>query len=276
MATIKNCFIALIAICVMSACGGSGNSNKKGSSEKTAGDFPLEVEKTVTGPFSESIEVTNAVLKISEGYFGTKLMVEVQRTSAELPFDPNDADVCGSRSGKSYQWCISADILGESNLPVETNLGIYGYTPFEQLPSLKNGETVWLEFSMNSKELEKEPSKAKKVKLASKVEYEDRTVSGTFPVSSESETSSVSSKSKSEDWDAVLKSYEEFIDQYIKLLKKSQTGDMSALTEYAKYMEKASDLSEKLENANDELTSAQAAKFLKLQAKLANAAASAL
>jgi len=83
-----------------------------------------------------------------------------------------------------------------------------------------------------------------------------------------------SSKSSSEDWDAILKDYESFIDKYISLMKKAQKGDMNALTEYAEYMEKANDLGEKLGNADDDLTPAQAAKFIKLQAKLANAAAS--
>ena len=252
--------IVLLTICLLTACGGG---NKKASSAKT-GDFPLEIEKIVSGPFSESLEVTNAVLKISDQAFGSKLMVEVKRTSAELPLDPNDADVCGVRSGKSYSWCISADILGESNLPVETNLDIYGYKPFEQLLSLQSGESVWLEFSTRDKDLKNDPSKAKKVKLMSSVEYENRTISGTV---------STSSKNGSEDWDAILKSYEAFIDKYISLMKKASSGDMSALAEYPEYMEKAMDLSEKLGNAGSNLSSAQAAKFVKLQTKLANAAA---
>lgn len=75
-----------------------------------------------------------------------------------------------------------------------------------------------------------------------------------------------------EDWDAYLKSYEEFINQYIKLLEKSKSGDMSALMEYAGYMEKASDLQEKMEKAKSELSPAQMTKFLKLQNKLIKAA----
>jgi hypothetical protein len=79
--------------------------------------------------------------------------------------------------------------------------------------------------------------------------------------------------SSSEDWDAVLKSYENYIDQYIKLLKKANSGDLNALTEYAEMMEKATDLAEKMENAGDELSTSQMTKFVKLQTKLANAAA---
>lgn len=76
----------------------------------------------------------------------------------------------------------------------------------------------------------------------------------------------------SEDWDAVLKSYENYIDQYIKLMKKAKNGDASAMTEYVEMMEKATDLSEKMESAGDDLSTSQMNKFLKLQTKLANAA----
>lgn len=76
----------------------------------------------------------------------------------------------------------------------------------------------------------------------------------------------------SEDWDAVLKSYENYIDQYIKLMKKAKNGDASAMTEYAEMMEKATDLAEKMESAGDDLSTAQMNKFMKLQTKLANAA----
>ena len=74
--------------------------------------------------------------------------------------------------------------------------------------------------------------------------------------------------------DEYLKSYEEYVDQYIKLMKKAKDGDVSAMTEHAEYMEKATDLSEKMEKAESEMSSAQMAKFLKIQAKLTQAASS--
>ena len=76
----------------------------------------------------------------------------------------------------------------------------------------------------------------------------------------------------SNDWNDVLDEYEEFVDSYIKLLKKSQSGDMNALNEYASYMEKATSLSEKLEAADDDLTPAQLARYQKITMKMAQAA----
>lgn len=75
-----------------------------------------------------------------------------------------------------------------------------------------------------------------------------------------------------EDWDKVLKSYESYIDQYIKLLKKASTGDATALSDYPAMMEKATDLSDKLDKASDNMSPAQLAKFMKLQTKLVEAA----
>jgi hypothetical protein len=77
--------------------------------------------------------------------------------------------------------------------------------------------------------------------------------------------------SSDENWDAVLKSYEDYIDKCIKLVKKAGSGDVSAITEYADILEKAEDLQNKLENASKDLSAAQASKLLKLQTKLANA-----
>jgi len=82
-----------------------------------------------------------------------------------------------------------------------------------------------------------------------------------------------SSSSETENWDKVLDSYENYIDQYIKLLKKAEDGDMDAMSEYTEMMEKATDLTEKMENADDEMSTSQMSRFVKLQNKLANAAA---
>lgn len=87
-----------------------------------------------------------------------------------------------------------------------------------------------------------------------------------------SNSSSSNYSSSSNNWDKVLDSYEDYIDNYIKLLKKANDGDVSALTEYVKMMEDATDLAEKLDNASDELTAKQMTKFLKLQTKLVDSA----
>lgn len=78
--------------------------------------------------------------------------------------------------------------------------------------------------------------------------------------------------SSNSNYDELLKSYENYIDQYIRLLKKAKNNDMSALSEYPSMMKKAQDLQSKIGNVQGQLNSSQIHKFAKLQEKLANAA----
>ena len=85
------------------------------------------------------------------------------------------------------------------------------------------------------------------------------------------EAEATSSKSSSADVDKLLDEYESYMNQTIKLVKKAQNGDMSAMTEYASLLEKAQSLQEKLEDFKGEMTSAQAARLTKIAAKASQA-----
>lgn len=80
------------------------------------------------------------------------------------------------------------------------------------------------------------------------------------------------SKNSSKNWDKVLSDYESYTNQYIKLLKKANAGDISAMTEYVNMLQKAQDIQESLSDANDEMTPAQLQRFMRIQEKLINAA----
>ena len=84
-------------------------------------------------------------------------------------------------------------------------------------------------------------------------------------------TSSVAAASSSSDWDSILDSYEKYVNEYIAVYKKVQAGDMSAYSKMASLMEKYQKLAEQLENASDEMTASQMARFQKINAKLAKA-----
>lgn len=72
--------------------------------------------------------------------------------------------------------------------------------------------------------------------------------------------------------DALIASYDKYVDKYIATMKKVKAGDPTAMTEYAKLLKQAQDLQKKLEKVEDEMTEAQAAKFNKITLKLAKAA----
>lgn len=78
--------------------------------------------------------------------------------------------------------------------------------------------------------------------------------------------------SNGEDWDSLLDSYEEYVDMYISLLKKASAGDLSAVSEYADYLNKAQEFSKKLENSTDEMTVSQVARLSKITQKMLQAA----
>ena len=63
-------------------------------------------------------------------------------------------------------------------------------------------------------------------------------------------------KGGSEDWDALLAAYEQYVDKYISYVKKAAKGDITALTEYPSLMKKAQQLSDKIQKAQGELSSA--------------------
>jgi hypothetical protein len=79
------------------------------------------------------------------------------------------------------------------------------------------------------------------------------------------------SKKGSVKWDKTLDSYDEYVNQYVKLIKKINQGDTSIMTEYAEMMEKANDFSNKLNNAGNDLSTSQMTRFMKIQTKLASA-----
>lgn len=144
----------------------------------------------------------------------------------------------------------------------------------------KAGDTKEFTFSekfFNDDVYKKVTDGAAKIALT-EVKYsipENERSSSSLSSSSESgdsdEEASDSEGGSSEDFAALLSSYEEYVDQYIALMKKAQAGDMSAMTEYASFMEKAQDLSDKMSKCQDNASAADWAKFTKIQAKMLDA-----
>ncbi|MBQ7664544.1 MAG: hypothetical protein IJS43_04900 [Bacteroidaceae bacterium] len=93
--------------------------------------------------------------------------------------------------------------------------------------------------------------------------------------SSDDDNSSSSSRSKktSTNWDSVLNSYEQYVNQYIAFYKKAKNGDQTALAQYPALLQKANELESKLNSAKGEMTTAQMARYNRINAKLMQAAA---
>lgn len=89
---------------------------------------------------------------------------------------------------------------------------------------------------------------------------------------SSSDASASDGEISSSDADSFLDEYDNYVTQYISLLKKASAGDVSAASEYANMLQSAQDMQEKLDAAKGDLTSEQVARLMKIEAKLLKAA----
>ena len=75
--------------------------------------------------------------------------------------------------------------------------------------------------------------------------------------------------SSSNNWDSILDEYEQYCTKLASMSKKAMAGDMSVMAEYSSTLEQAQRLSDKLENAQGDMTPAQVARLNKIAAKVA-------
>lgn len=73
------------------------------------------------------------------------------------------------------------------------------------------------------------------------------------------------------DWDKVLDEYESYVNSYVKLAKKANKGDMTALAEYPDMLKNAQSLGNKLSNAKGTMTPKQLKRYMEIQTKIATA-----
>jgi CHASE3 domain sensor protein len=71
--------------------------------------------------------------------------------------------------------------------------------------------------------------------------------------------------------DEMLDEYEKYVDRYIAAMKKSKSGDKSAAVEYIKLADQARKLADKIEKVKDDMSAAQAARYVKITQKMAKA-----
>lgn len=92
-----------------------------------------------------------------------------------------------------------------------------------------------------------------------------------FESASTVQPSASSNTSSSNDWDAFLDEYEEYVDNMVSLVKKANNGDPTAMVDYAKAMRSAQSLSKKLEKAKSQMTPAQISRYTQILRKYSGA-----
>ena len=280
MIKLKFLGLAVIATMFLASCGdGGGNSKKKNENAQ------VKAEKTrIKGKLSKYLEVVSGTYKISKGdgvFDGNyQILVKVKsKKSTDKKFD----EIHGRNKGNNGGMTLS--IFDDTGLPIAdlAKFTLHYGEKDKVIYLLENeGEEDFFKFTIDisyGTEIYKNglPENITSLEIGSELsDYTPPTSSTNNKTnvnkSTNKTSNTVSNSGKSENWDKILKSYEEYIDEYIKFYKKAKDGDATAMSNYPQLMQKAQNFSNKLSNAGDELTPAQMAKFTKLQMKLVNAA----
>lgn len=146
---------------------------------------------------------------------------------------------------------------------------VWDFDVLKKLESIRIGETATISFDCCEKG-------AKQLKMSSTFDvypnYLNDSPTEDSGVSSIDESSPSNSTESSEDWDALLDSYEDYVDSYISLLKKANAGDLDALSEYPSFLQKAQEMGEKMSNASGDLSVSQLNRYNQINQKMLNAA----
>lgn len=266
--------VALLSLAFYS-CG------KSSSSSSDSSKVTPETTK-VEGDLRECFEVVDKEYTPKEsdlGSYDRSLIIELKRTSEELPVDLrgltyDNRTWIDELQGKEYEILFDVSLLDEDGNIVATTSSGYSAIPdvelqfdVKKIPNLSEAETFSIEILYSSELFEN--AKLSKFKVGSAIIVDavsDYSEESDFD--EEMESDAVGSSS---DWDSVLDEYEDYVNQYIKLYKKAMEGDMSAMSEYAGMLEKAQSLFSKLENAQGEMTAAQISRMNSIQMKMVNA-----
>lgn len=114
----------------------------------------------------------------------------------------------------------------------------------------------------------------KKIKIFAVAIIATMALATTGTITAANTTVQATAEANADNWDAILNQYEQYVNKYIATMKKLQNGDPTAAADLASLAEKAQKLASKLEDAEDDMTDAQMARYVKITQKMANAAAS--
>jgi len=241
-----------------------GGNNNKEEGKTTADLTPYKNE--VKGYLGDYLEIADGTYKVEFinsgmiGEWGVKVKIRSIAT-----FDKEDYGLNDGNGGSLY-----LDVCDQQGAPIpgfENLASDYSNdTKIAELLKVEGAED-WVTFKkFKEYGIEFLPDNAAKFSIISKKKEEKK-------ASTSSSGSDTQSTTGSGDWDAVLDDYEDYMDSYIRLIKKANAGDMSALSEYPKMYEKAISLGEKLENAGDNLSTEQMTRLIGLQTKMMQEAA---
>jgi hypothetical protein len=273
--------VLFIASAILTSCGG-GTNNKD---NKTAKITPETTE--ISGDLAEYIEVVDGeyeVIQTTDYDKSGEFLIKI-KSKKQMPLDIIKV-LEGRDPYKTPLADLSASLLNENKMPIsgidifELN-GNYDDKLISLLKSGNGEQVMGFTSGFNSFNIDKYGDQVKYFSVSSilKIDREKSQNSSSISKNLENKNTDNSNtgsivNNNSENWDEMLDDYEEYVDEYIKLLKKANNGDASAISEYSSMMNKAKDLQQSMVKAqnNNELNASQIKRMMKIQTKMANAA----
>ncbi len=270
MKKINLIMLATLAVCMV-ACKGKDGSEKKTDSSPQV----ITVVKEISGPMGEFFEIVPKEYTVNEEE-GT-VYIEIKRIKDGMP-EPWKK---GMKEAMGFDGDYTFDIIPEYR---DNNGSVIGKShqqhnlsgpDTQELAGLSVGESVSISFYVEDG--------VRQLKFSSSFEVFDNSSSENSSMDDETENDETEnnetdvdkskiSSSKSENWDSVLDSYERYVDKYIAIMKKAQSGDASAMSEYPSLMQEAQEYGDKLQNAKGSLSASQMARYQRITNKMLKAA----
>ena len=248
---------AIIGIMLITSCGG-------GKKESVIAKVkPDKVE--ISGDLSDYLQVVDNEYEITDDWGGNlSIKVKAIKPMSAEELKGNDFD-------------LSASLLGDNGMPVSgTGEFTVEYASKDKLLSLlKKGsgeEVIQLKAQLGSYKAEEHADKSKKFSVSSTMKAKEKqTTSTTENSDNTSATTEETATTSSSDCDQFITDYEDFVNNYIKIIKKMKANpsDMSIMTEYTEMASKAATMQTDAANCTD---AKYASKLLKLASKMASAA----
>lgn len=244
----------LLLLC-LSACGSKNSSDDV---------YDVTVDNTtIGGKLSKYFTLEDKTYKYKKGIID-EVSVEL-RCIEPLP-----------ENMKAY---IGVDVLDEDGSVIAAGKpDVWSFNDYDVLQQASPDQIVTIKIENHQNVGDSKPGK---IRLSSVIEEDNSSsyssssassyVTTTDTEDADEDSNASSESAKSEDWDSLLNSYEQYVDKYISYMKKAANGDMSALAEYPALMEKAQEFSEKMENAQGDMTSSQWARYMKITNKMTQA-----
>ena len=258
MKTLKFLAFAAFAVC-LAACGGDAT-------------YDVTVDNTtIGGKLSQYFTLVDKTYKYNQDEYYGNVTVEL-KCIQPLPEDL-----------LAY---IGIDVLDEDGTVISSQIGdMWTFEDCETLRQASPGDIITVTVENQNKIENSNPAKIRLTSIVNEVKESSyssssssknigRIVSVAEDSDNTTEAKEVaeSSSSSSEDFDAVLDSYEKYVDKYISFMKKASNGDLTAMAEYPSLLQQAEEFGDKLERAKGDLTASQMARFNKIQAKMLKAA----